>query len=285
MMEELAPAKINLALDVLDLRYDYFHEVDTVLHSINLSDSVYFEDAEETVFSCNDVNLPCGVGNLAYDALSLLRRYTGVDKAVRLHLLKRVPYGAGLGSGSADAAAVLRGLNRFWELNLKDSELLWLARQLGSDVPFCLFGGAARGRGRGDELETLPVLPETWLVIVQPPHVISTAKAYSAWDKCTTWKHVDVTGVANAVRDRRADMVWRRMANVFEDVLLANQPELRAVKDFFLDMRYPVLMSGTGSAFFVVIPQARDGAYMVDRLKELHPDWKVLITKTRGEYR
>lgn len=285
MMEELAPAKINLALDVLDLRYDYFHEVDTVLHSINLSDSVYFEDAEETVFSCNDVSLPCGPGNLAYDALTLLRRYTGVDKPVRLHLLKRVPYGAGLGSGSADAAAVLRGLNRFWELNLKDSELLWLARQLGSDVPFCLFGGAARGRGRGDELEALPILPETWVVIVQPGCVISTAEAYAAWDEQTNWKHVDVTGVTNAVRERRADMVWRRMANVFEDVLFVRHPELQKVKEFFTDMRYPVLMSGTGSAFFVVIPQARDGAYIVDRLKELHPDWKVLITKTRGEHR
>lgn len=284
MMEELAPAKINLALDVLGLRYDYYHDVDTILHSINLSDSVYIEESEESVFSCNDVDLPCGAGNLAYDAMMLVKRYAGIRRGVRLHLLKRIPAGAGLGGGSADAAAVLRGLNRFWSLGLTRSELVWLAKQLGSDVPFCLFGGAARGTGRGDELEMLPPLPETWLVIVKPPLLISTATAYKAFDRAKQRRPVDVTGVRNALVAGNEKMVWRRIGNVFESVLFDKYPELQRVSETFKLLRYPVMMSGTGSAFFVAIPQARDGGIIVDMMKEKEPDWKVLITKTRGGY-
>lgn len=283
MMEELAPAKINLALDVLGLRYDYYHDVETVLHSVNLSDSIYIEEAPETVFSCNDVDLPCGPGNLAYDALMLIKKYTGIRSGVRLHLLKRVPSGAGLGGGSADAAAVLRGLNRFWNLRLQRSELYWLAKQLGADVPFCLYGGAAFATGRGDVLEELPTLPESWIVIVKPVLSISTAKAYELVDERKHHRPVDVIGVRNAVSAGNADMVWRRMGNVFEEPLFTVYPELRRIKETFERMRCPVLMSGSGSAFFVIVPKARDGGYIVDKMKEQEPGWKVLITKTRGK--
>lgn len=282
MMEELAPAKINLALAVKGVRFDDFHEVDTVLHSIKLADSVYIDECEETVFSCNDISLPVGAGNLAYDALQLVRRYTGITRGVRVQLLKRVPAGAGLGGGSADAAAVLRGLNRFWDLQLTAAEMHWLAGRLGSDVPFCLVGGAARGRGRGDELEPLPLLPETWLVIVRPPQTIATGAAYRAYDAAEHVAWVDVTGVVNALHAGRPEMVWRRMANVFEPVMFPLFPELAEVREVLADLHVPALMSGTGSAFFGIAASPREAGRIADELHRLRPQWQVWITKTGG---
>ena len=150
MQEELAPAKINLALAITGRRVDGYHNIDTVMHSITLSDSVFFSPADELIFRCNDLSLPLGAGNLAWEAAQLVRRYVGQRRGVAIQLNKRIPAGSGLGGGSSDAAAVLRGLNRFWQLGLTDAELLWLASRLGSDVPFCVFGGCARGREKGD---------------------------------------------------------------------------------------------------------------------------------------
>lgn len=283
MLEELAPAKVNLALAVLGVREDGYHEVDTVMHSIELSDSVYLSAADDTVFSCDKLDIPCGPGNLAYDALQLMRRYTGRRDGVRIDLRKRVPHGAGLGGGSADAAAVLRGLNRLWKLGMSPSELRWLARQLGTDTVFCLAGGAARGTGRGDVLQALPPLPPTELVLVKPPATVATAHAYQAYDRAERTGAVDVTGMVNALHEGAVGMVSRRLGNVFESVLLADMPALAEVKHAARNMGLPVLMSGTGSAFFIVAESSREARHIARRLRERYPSWQVWCTRTRGE--
>ncbi len=283
-LEELAPAKINLALAVSDLRADGYHEVDTVLHSVDLADSIYIEAAKEDNFTCTDETLPCGPGNLAYDALALLREYTGITEGIRMHLLKRIPMGAGLGGGSANAAAVLRGLNRFWNLNLTAAEMLSLAMKLGSDVPFCLHGGAARGTGRGEVLQPLPILPETNLVIVKPTISVSTAAAYRAFDETEERSEIYVDEVVKALYEGETPKVWNNLGNAFESVLFPLHPELRRISEIFRKMNYPVLMSGAGSAFFVVVPHARDCDTIVEQMRESEPAWQVLITKTRGGY-
>lgn len=283
MLEELAPAKVNLALAVLGVREDGYHEVDTVMHSIELSDSVYLAAADDTVFSCDKLDIPCGPGNLAYDALQLMRRYTGRRDGVRIDLRKRIPHGAGLGGGSTDAAAVLRGLNRLWKLGLSPSELRWLARQLGTDTIFCLVGGAARGTGRGDVLQALPPLPPTELVLVRAPVTVATAHAYQAYDRAERTGAVDVTGMVNALREGAVGMVSRRLGNVFESVLLADMPALAEVKHAARKMGLPVLMSGTGSAFFIVAESARESRHIARRLQERYPSWQVWCTRTRGE--
>lgn len=282
MQEELAPAKINLALAVLGVREDGYHEVDTVMHSVELSDSVYFMAADDTVFSCDCLDIPCGAGNSAYDALQLMRRYTGRRDGVHMHLRKRIPHGAGLGGGASDAAAVLRGLNRLWRLELSRPELRWLARQLGTDAVFCLEGGAARGTGRGDVLTALPVLAPTELVIVKPPVSVLTSEAYRACDRVGRTGAVDVTGMVNALRSGAGEMVRRRLGNVFESVLFPTEPILAEIKQVFVKMRYPVLMSGTGTAFFVMTESRRDARNVAERVRERHADWQVWCTRTRG---
>lgn len=282
MLEELAPAKINLALAVLGVREDGYHEVDTVMHSIELSDSVYLASAEESVFSCDRLDIPCGAGNLAYDALQLMRRYTGRRDGVQIHLRKRIPHGAGLGGGSADAAAVLRGLNRLWELRLRPSELSWLARQLGTDTVFCLAGGAARGTGRGDVLAALPTLPTTQLVLVKPEVTVATVHAYQAYDRAKRTGAVDVTGMVNALREGTVGMVSRRLGNVFESVLFPEFSALAEVKHAARKIGAPVLMSGTGAAFFIVAESPREARHIAQRLRERYPAWQVWCTRTRG---
>ena len=148
MQEELAPAKINLALAITGRRVDGYHNIDTVMHSITLSDSVFFSPADELIFRCNDLALPLGAGNLAWEAAQLVRRYVGQRRGVAIQLNKRIPAGSGLGGGSSDAAAVLRGLNRFWQLGLTDAELLWLAADSGVTCRFAFSAVAPAGEKR-----------------------------------------------------------------------------------------------------------------------------------------
>ena len=284
MQEELAPAKINLALAITGRRVDGYHNIDTVMHSITLSDSVFFSPADELIFRCNDLALPLGAGNLAWEAAQLVRRYVGQRRGVAIQLNKRIPAGSGLGGGCSDTAAVLRGLNRFWQLGLTDAELLWLAGRLGSDVPFCVFGGCARGREKGDVLTPLPELPETNLVIVMPPLSVASAQAYAKYDTTSFAGTVDVTGVVAAL-GQRPEMVWRRLGNDFLALLAPLEPKLQELSKFLRDLRYPYSLTGSGAAFFVAVPTAREAHFVMRQIEREQRGWRSYQVKTRGGYR
>src|SRR4051812_28052544 len=178
-----APAKVNLTLEVLGRRPDGYHDVCSVVQAISLADELTFAPAANITLRCSQPELQ-GPGNLACRAADLLRRATGVRDGAALTLTKRVPVAAGLGGGSSDAAAALRGLNTLWRLRLAEERLADLAAQLGSDVPFFLQpGGCALVEGRGERLTPLPALPTQWLVLVKPPVGISAAAAYGALDR------------------------------------------------------------------------------------------------------
>ncbi len=162
-----AYAKINLTLEVLGRRPDGYHEVRTVLQVIDLRDTLVVEGADALSLTCDRKDLE-GEDNLALRAAHLLRVESGVSTGARLTLHKRIPIAAGLGGGSADAAAALRALDRLWGLGWPVERLAALAERLGSDVPFCLYGGTVLGEGRGERLTPLPVLPPRWVVLAAP---------------------------------------------------------------------------------------------------------------------
>jgi 4-diphosphocytidyl-2-C-methyl-D-erythritol kinase len=174
-----ARAKINLALDVLFRRPDGYHEVAMVMQSVALADRVTLEADSAISVAATAAELECGPSNLAYRAAALLRERCGVDCGVRITLEKNIPLAAGLAGGSADAAAVLRGLNRLWGLGLKLAELENIGAALGSDVPFCLRGGTALATGRGEALAPLPPLPSVWVVLAKPPVAVSTPPGFT----------------------------------------------------------------------------------------------------------
>jgi 4-diphosphocytidyl-2-C-methyl-D-erythritol kinase len=165
----LAPAKINLSLEVLNKRPDGFHEVMTVMQTIGLADKIYLKPAADLQFDCNQPEMVVE-DNLVWQAALLMHEMCGENqqRGADLYLEKVIPIKAGLGGGSSDAATTLVALNRLWDMNLDDDRLIELAARLGSDVPFFIKGGTALAEGRGERLETLPGLSPSWLVLLFP---------------------------------------------------------------------------------------------------------------------
>ncbi|MCM3878085.1 MAG: 4-(cytidine 5'-diphospho)-2-C-methyl-D-erythritol kinase [Thermoanaerobaculia bacterium] len=177
-------AKVNRSLRVLGKRPDGYHEIDTVFQTVDLSDRIDFlegeEDSGEVSLTIEGADLAADASNLILRAAAALVSRTGTKRGARIHLSKKIPIGGGLGGGSSNAATTLRGLCTLWNLQLSDADLGALAASLGSDVPFFLLGGRARGTGRGEILEPLEDLPEEWLVLVIPRFSLSTAVVYGA---------------------------------------------------------------------------------------------------------
>jgi 4-diphosphocytidyl-2-C-methyl-D-erythritol kinase len=178
-MEELAPAKINLSLRVIGQREDGFREIETVMAPITLHDVLEFSHAKTFQFRCNDPTLPPGEENLVVRAARAFFAQTQLEPRVSITLEKRIPYGAGLGGGSSDAAATLRGLNKLFAGDLSSGDLSALAARIGSDVAFFLCQGPAICRGRGELIEPIDTGKSLPILLLKPSFPVSTAWAYS----------------------------------------------------------------------------------------------------------
>ena len=290
-MEQRAFSKINVGLAITGKRDDGYHDIDTIFQSIFLGDSLYFARHHSVVFSGDAPELPYYMAqlipytesNIAMKALRMVQDYTGCTQGAAIHLLKRVPPCAGMGGGSGDGAAMLLGLNKFWDLRLTDEELLTMASKLGSDVPFLLKGGTARGTGRGELLETLPTSSAQWLLIVKPEVSISTAKAYGRFtgtSRVTSDTMDTVTAHMKAKDFRQAFMA---SDNTFEELMFPVHPELTACKQFFLDRGFPTIMTGSGPTMVVLLEKALDAIRLQEYIKQAGYNWLSLITKTHDE--
>ena len=177
---EIAPAKLNLGLKILRRRPDGYHDIVSVLQTVDLCDRLVFTPAApgETLVRADHPDVPAGPENLVYRAVELLRRATGARHGVRVDLVKRIPTGAGLGGGSSNAAAALRALDRLWGTCLGPERLAALAAELGSDVPFFLTGGTAVVSGRGERIRPVDWDGDFWYVLVYPGFPVATAWAY-----------------------------------------------------------------------------------------------------------
>lgn len=290
-MEQRAFSKINVGLAITGKRDDGYHNIDTIFQSIFLGDSLYFARHHSVVFSGDAPELPYYMAqlipytesNIAMKALRMVQDYTGCTQGAAIHLLKRVPPCAGMGGGSGDGAAMLLGLNKFWDLRLTDEELLTMAIKLGSDVPFLLKGGTARGTGRGELLETLPTGSAQWLLIVKPEVSISTTEAYGKFtgtSRVTSDTMDTVTALMKAKDFRQA---FTASDNTFEELMFPVHPELTACKQFFLDRRFPTIMTGSGPTMVVLLEKAVDAIRLQEEIKTAGHNWLSLITKTHDE--
>ncbi len=251
MLSRLAPAKVNLGLHVLRRRPDGFHDLDTVFLPTGWADTLSAEPAPELALTTTDPALPTGDSNLVVQAARALRQWAGAEAGARLHLDKRVPYGAGLGGGSSDAAATLRLLADLWGLDVPRPTLEELALGLGSDVPFFLDGVAAHATGRGERL--VPLADETgapyrcpfWLVVAVPPVHVSTAQAFAGVVPDDRARPDLAAAVASDDLAR-----WRaEVTNDFQAPVEAAHPEIRAVRESLEAAGAGLaVLSGTGSA-------------------------------------
>lgn len=286
--EQLGCSKINIGLAITGKREDGYHDIDSIFQSIRLSDSIYFAKHHSVVFSGGAPELPeymqklvtYGEENLALKALRAIQAYTGCKAGAAIHLLKRVPIQAGLGGGSADAAAMLVGLNRFWDLRLTQEELLKIGSTLGSDVPFLLQGGTARGTGRG-EILTYGKSPEPhWLLLVKPKVSVSTAAAYGRFNGKSVATKQTIDTVQRHLENNNLKSAFLASANTFEELLFPDHEELVICKEFFTSRSYPTIMTGSGPTMVVLLDKPMEALQLQEEIKAAGHDWLSLITKT-----
>ena len=250
-----APAKINLSLDVLHKRQDGYHEVEMVMTTIDLADRLELSLSDKNQISIISHNrfVPDDNRNLAYQAAQLLKERFQVKKGVTITIEKNIPVAAGLAGGSSDAAAALRGLNKLWNLGLSLDELAALGSEIGSDVSFCVYGGTALAKGRGEMITDLPVPPTCWVILAKPFIGVSTADVYRRLN-LSTMNHPDIEGMIEALKTNNYKKVCENVGNVLEGVTLNLYPEVAHIKEqmkrFGADA---VLMSGSGPTVFCLV--------------------------------
>jgi 4-diphosphocytidyl-2-C-methyl-D-erythritol kinase len=250
-----APAKINLSLDVLYKRSDGFHEVEMIMTTIDLADRVELTLLEQDKIHILSHNryVPDDQRNLAFQAAQLLKDRYQIKKGVQITIEKTIPVAAGLAGGSSDAAATLRGLNQLWGLGLTLDELASLGSEIGSDVSFCVYGGTALAKGRGEMITDLPAPPTCWVILAKPFIGVSTAEVYRRLD-LNGMKHPKIDEMVKAIQHNDYQSVCENVGNVLEDVTLKLHPEVAQIKEqmkrFGADA---VLMSGSGPTVFGIV--------------------------------
>ena len=270
------PAKVNLTLGIQGKRLDGYHELETIMQSISLEDTLYLSSEGTGISLVADYpGLPVGEDNLIYRAAVLLRDYTGANKGVRITLKKQIPLAAGLAGGSTDAAGTLRALNRLWGLGLTAPELEELGSQLGSDVPFSLRGGTALARGRGEKLTFLEGPGDWWLTLVKIPVSISTAAVYHSFRLEAVTQQPDQEAMLDAIRKDRLKEAGLNLVNVLETVTIPWYPEIGAVRAEMVERgAIGALMSGSGPTVFGLVADRAEAIRLAaafrDRYREVY---------------
>lgn len=254
-----AYAKINWALDVLGKRPDGYHDVEMVMQSVDLWDIVSLSEKDRGIsVSCRMDGIPVDETNMAYRAAALVKERFNIEKGVAIELQKNIPVAAGMAGGSADAAAVLVGLNKMWKLNLDKKDLMVMASVIGSDVPFCIVGGTALARGRGEEITALSPVEGIWLVLVTLEQFISTAEVYGKLDLHRVSLKPNIPVMVDSLRRRDFGGIARNMANVLEKVTVELCPQINKVKDDIMKQgAIGCCMSGSGPTVYGLFEDER----------------------------
>ena len=255
-IQEKAYAKLNLSLGVVSRREDGFHELAMLMQTVSVCDELTIERSDSGCVRavCSLHFIPTDERNLAVRAARCYLEAIGeTGQGLLIRMDKHIPVGAGMGGGSSDAAAVLRGMNRLYGQRLSRRELEELASRVGSDVAFCVAGGTALARGRGEILTDLPDLPDCCFVIAKPDFSISTPELYKKLDSVPLRRHPDTAGLLQGIESGELREICRRMYNVFEDVPDRRMRTVGEIKGVLLDHgALSAMMTGTGSAVFGV---------------------------------
>ena len=283
-------AKLNLYLEVLNKRKDNYHNIKTIFERIDLADKIILKSRrdKEIKVTCNVTAVPRDNTNLAWRSAKLLQDSFNIDKGVDIKIIKRIPVGSGLGGGSSNAASVLLGLNKLWELNLAQNKLAGLAGKLGCDVPFFIYNSPfALGEARGDKIKPLKALYSVrlWHILVVPNIEVSTAAIYKRWDKYfktfkLTMPKYDVNIINLALRKDNFPLIGDALFNSLEPVTAALYPQIDAIKEKLIQLgAKSILMSGSGPAVFGIV-SSRKGALSLCRQLKTDSSWQVFFTRT-----
>lgn len=255
-IELKAYGKINIGLDVIRKREDGYHDLDMIMQTVGVYDDVIIsrEDGTQTyeieVSTDADI-LPNDKGNLAFMAAKVLMEAYDIKSKVKIHINKRIPIAGGMAGGSADCAAVLRGVNKLFQLGLTDEQLQEYGVKLGADVPYCIVGGTKRAQGIGEILTDLPTPPKCYVIIAKPDAFVSTKFVYSHIRPAQIENHPDIDGIIESIKAGDLYGMCEKIANVMEDVTIPEYPIIQKVKDILKSNgAVNALMSGSGPTVF-----------------------------------
>ena len=276
-----APAKINLAIDVLDKREDGYHNIDIVTLPLKLHDNIQIEMYPKkygTYVTCDDMSVICDESNLVYVAYRAMKDKYHFDKSLRIKIFKRIPIEAGLAGGSADAAAVINGLNKMFKLKMSDKEKIDVAITVGSDVPYCLFNKPMRLTDKGEVLETINVNTDWNVLLVQPSVGLSTKGVYQLADTMEKDKP-NISELIKGLETNNDELIEANMKNGLQNAAIYACPEIQNIIDKMRSLGFKkVMMSGSGSTVFAL---SKDKEKVVSAAKEFNDDThSVYVTET-----
>ncbi len=278
-------AKINLGLDVLGKRANGYHDVRMVMQTIYLYDDVKLERKKNGKVSVesNLFYLPANENNIAYKAAQMLREEFNIQDGVHIKLKKRIPVAAGLAGGSSNAAAVLFGMNRLFDLQLSQEELMERGVKLGADVPYCIMRGTVLAEGIGEELSPLSPMPKCYILIAKPGISVSTKVVYEKLDASAIVEHPDIDGIIRALDENNLELVTERMGNVLEQVTIADCPIIEEIKDTMKDNgAMNAMMSGSGPTVFGVFTRKQDAQEAMKAIKRKKLAKQIYLTNVHN---
>lgn len=270
--------KVNLALDILYKRSDGYHEIKTIMQGINLKDRLIFKEIKEgIIIESNNSQLPLDSTNLVHRAWEKLSKLTDRARGIKITIEKNIPIAAGLAGGSSNAATTLIALNKLWDLNLTEDDLMKIGKELGADVPFCIMGGTALAEGIGEKLTRLKSFSNKHILLANPGIGISTVDAYG---KLKSLNHkLDIEGMIRSIEEDNLKKVAEKIGNAMEEPMIEEYPIIGEIKNIMLENgALGSLMSGSGPTVFGIYDDQEKMEFTKKKLMNIID--KVYICKT-----
>lgn len=281
-----ARAKINLSLDVLRRREDGYHEVRMVMQTLDLFDRIHIKktDSEGVELKTNLSFLPVDSNNLCCKAYDILKQEFGIDCGISIDLEKKIPVSAGMAGGSSDAATVLYGVNRIFNLGLTKKELMKRGVKIGADVPYCIMRGTAVSEGIGEILTPLPPLKKVKVLVAKPGIYVSTKFVYSNLNLNEDIIHPDTDAVIASIKAKNIYEMSKAMGNVLESVTIKKHSVIEEIKQFMMKNGAVVsLMSGSGPTVFGIYDDEKTAIKAMKTLRKSKMARQVFLTSTFNE--
>lgn len=279
-MKVKAFAKVNLALDIIGKQDNGYHELNMIIQTIGIYDLINIEIIPKGIeILCSRKYIPTDKRNTVYKAAQILIEKYNIEYGVRIKIKKTVPSQAGLGGGSSDAAEVLKSMNKLFNLNISNEDLAFIAKDIGADVPFFIYGGTALCQGIGEKITKLRGLKDKHLLLIKPSFGVSTKEAYNLYDLERDITHPDIDLVIKAIEQDNIKDLSLNMGNVLEGVVIKKHPEIEKIKNELVKAgAITALMTGSGSTVFSLFNDYEKGILAYKKMKSKYKD--VFLTKT-----
>lgn len=270
-------SKINLTLNILSKRQDGYHNIETIMQSVNLADRIFIKEEKEGIrIKCNHPLVPVDTQSLTYrSAEKILNRYR-ITKGVKIEINKKIPLASGMAGGSANSASILVGINKLFALNLSNKDLREIGEELGMDVPFCIQNGTALAYHKGEKVIPLPLInPPLWIIIINPGFEIPTKWAYNSLDLDQIKKEKNnIEAMLKALKERELEGIAKNLFNSFEELVIEKYPEIGKIKDRLTEEgALGALMSGSGPTVFGIAQNKEQALKIYEKLK---PEYKSI---------